>query len=112
MYAGLMPDNASDVMVRVSWSPKQERFRLGRRAHDVRLAARRSQADVARAAGVSLPTVQRFEAGANVSLDVLIRVAHALDAEREIGTLFPLPEPRTIDDVLVRQRLPQRGRRS
>jgi transcriptional regulator with XRE-family HTH domain len=74
------------------------------------LTARRTQADVARAAGVSLPTLQRFEAGANVSVDVLIRVAVALSAERDVRDLFPLPDARTIEQVLERRRLPQRGR--
>ncbi len=91
-------------------SPQSLRKRIGRRARDARLAARRSQADVARAAGVSLPTLQRFEAGANVSLDVLVRVAIALNAERDLRELFPLPDLRTIDEVLQRRRLPQRGR--
>ena len=91
-------------------SPNTVRRRLGRRARDARLAARRSQADVAQAAGVSLPTVQRFEAGANTSIDVLIRVAIALNAEHELRELFRLPESRTIDEVLERRKLPQRGR--
>jgi transcriptional regulator with XRE-family HTH domain len=86
------------------------RKRIAGRARDVRLAARRSQSDVAQAAGISLPTLARFEAGANVSLDVLVRVAIALSAEREVGELFPLPDVRTIDELLERRALPQRGR--
>lgn len=91
-------------------SPGTIRKRIGRRAQAARLAVRRSQADVARAAGVSLPTVQRFEAGANVSVDALVRIAVALNAERDLGDLFPLPDLRTIEQVLDRRRLPQRGR--
>jgi transcriptional regulator with XRE-family HTH domain len=106
-----MADSTSDVIVNIlSASPRALRKRIGRRAQDARLAARRSQADVARAAGVSLPTVQRFEAGANVSVDALIRIAVALNAERELRDLFPLPDARTIEQVLERRRLPQRGR--
>lgn len=91
-------------------SPGSMRKRIGSRARDVRLAARRSQSDVAQAAGISLPTLARFEAGVNVSLDVLVRVAIALSAEREVGELFPLPDVRTIDELLERRALPQRGR--
>lgn len=91
-------------------SPRTLRKRIGERAQGVRLAARRSQADVARAAGVSLPTLQRFEAGANVTVDVLVRIAVALNAERDLRDLFPLPDARTIEQVLERRRLPQRGR--
>jgi len=91
-------------------SPRAIRQRIGRRARDVRLAARRSQDDVARAAGVSVPTLQRFEGGTNVSVDALIRIAVALNAERDLRDLFPLPDARTIEQVLERRRLPQRGR--
>ena len=59
-----------------------------------------------------MPTLQRFEAGTNVSFDVVVRVANTLDAERQLGELFPLPDLRTVDDVLQRRALPRRGRRS
>ena len=91
-------------------APGTIRKRIGRRAQGARLAARRSQSDVARAAGVSLPTVQRFEAGANVSVDALVRIAVALNADRDLRDLFPLPDLRTIEQVLDRRRPPQRGR--
>jgi transcriptional regulator with XRE-family HTH domain len=101
----------SDVMGNLlGTSPRALRTRIGRRARGARLAAQRSQADLARAAGVSVPTVQRFEAGANVSVDVLVRIAVALNAERDLRDLFPLPDARTIEQVLERRRLPQRGR--
>jgi hypothetical protein len=54
--------------------------------------------------------LQRFEAGANVSADVLVRVAFVLGSGAIISDLFPLPELRTIEDVLERRRLPKRGR--
>lgn len=60
---------------------------------------------------MSLPTFRRFEAGANVSIDVLIRVAIALHAERRLHDLFPTPDARTIDEILERRKLPQRIRR-
>lgn len=106
-----MAASTSDMMGDIlETSPRAIRQRLGRRARSARLAARRSQADVARAAGVSLPTVQRFEAGANVSVDALVRIAIALNADRDVRDLFPLPDARTIEQVLERRRLPQRGR--
>ena len=58
---------------------------------------------------MSLATFRRFEAGANVSIEVLVRVAIALHAERELHDLFPMPEARTIDEVLKRRQLPRRG---
>ena len=98
------------MMQRLGESSVSVRKRLGRRARNARLARGRSQSDIARAAGVSLPTLQRFEAGANVSADVLVRVAFVLGSGAIIGDLFPLPELRTIEDVLERRRLPKRGR--
>lgn len=91
-------------------STRAIRQRIGRRARDARLAARRSQAELAKAAGVSLPTLRRFEAGASVTLDVVIRVAIALNCERELRELFPPPDLRTIDDVLKRKHVPRRAR--
>jgi transcriptional regulator with XRE-family HTH domain len=106
-----MGDSASQLMGSMGGvSSGAVRRQLGRRARDARLAARRSQADVATAAGVSVPTLQRFEAGTNVSFDVVVRVATALDSERQLGDLFPLPDLRTVDDVLRRRALPRRGR--
>jgi transcriptional regulator with XRE-family HTH domain len=106
-----MADITSDMMVgALGASPRSIRKRIGRRAQTARLASGRSQADIARAAGVSVPTVQRFEAGSNVSIDVLARIAIALDAERDLNDLFPLPDARTIDELLARKRLPRRGR--
>lgn len=98
------------MMQRLGESSVSVRKRLGRRARNARLARGRSQSDIARAAGVSLPTLQRFEAGANVSADVLVRVAFVLGSGAIISDLFPLPELRTIEDVLERRRLPKRGR--
>ncbi len=105
-----MAENSSNMVDMLGASPVTTRRRIGRRARDLRLADRRSQADVASAAGVSVPTLARFEAGSNVSLDVLVRVAIALSADQQLGDLFALPDAQTIDDILKRRAIPQRGR--
>jgi len=106
-----MASHISELMLKLGGtSPTALRKRIGERAREARLAARRSQSDVADAAGVSRPTVQRFESGAIVSTDALVRVAIALHAERELADLFPLPDLRTIDDVIERRTRPKRGR--
>jgi transcriptional regulator with XRE-family HTH domain len=106
-----MAVTASNMMDdQLGLSPKVLRRRLGRRARDIRLSATRTQASIARAAGVSLPTLQRFESGVNVSLDVLVRVAIVLGAEVALSELFPLPDPRTIDELIAQRKLPRRGR--
>ena len=55
-----------------------------------------------------MPTLQRFESGVNVCLDVLVRVAIALDADRSLRELFAPAEARTIDEIVARRR-PRRG---
>lgn len=92
-------------------SPKQLRERLGRRSQERRLALNQSQASVAAKAGVSVTTLKRFEAGENVSVDVLIRVAQALDAAAPLSALFPQLEARSIRDLVDENIRRQRGRR-
>jgi len=91
-------------------SPKQLRERLGRRSQERRLALNQSQASVAAKAGVSVTTLKRFEAGENVSTDVLIRVAQALDAAEPLSALFSQLEARSVRD-LVAEKARRRGRR-
>jgi transcriptional regulator with XRE-family HTH domain len=105
-----MGPETSDPIGSAGSSPAALRRRLGKRAREARLAAGRSQADVAGAAGISVPTLGRFEAGSNVSVDALVRVTIALNADRELDALFALPDARTIDEILRRRALPQRGR--
>lgn len=54
--------------------------------------------------------MKRFEAGANVSVDVVVRVAIVLQSEHELHSLFPMPDLRTLDEIIDGQRLPKRGR--
>jgi transcriptional regulator with XRE-family HTH domain len=65
---------------------------------------------VAAKAGVSVTTLKRFEAGENVSTDVLIRVAQALDAAEPLSALFSQLEARSVRD-LVAEKARRRGRR-
>jgi transcriptional regulator with XRE-family HTH domain len=76
------------------------------------LALNLSQAGLAAKAGVSVATLKRFEAGGNVSVDVLIRVAQALDAASPLGALFPQLEARSVRDLVDEKIRRRRGRRS
>jgi transcriptional regulator with XRE-family HTH domain len=92
-------------------SPRELTQLVAARARERRLRLRRSQADVASAAGVSAPTFRRFEYGRDVGFDVVVKVALALGCEDQIAALFaPPPARRSIDEILEEQRLPQRGR--
>ncbi|MHB8148455.1 MAG: helix-turn-helix domain-containing protein [Vulcanimicrobiaceae bacterium] len=73
---------------------------VGSRARERRLAYGLRQVDLAEAAGVTLPTVRRFENGANVGFEAIVQIALALGAEHEIAQLFSRPETRTLEQIL------------
>ena len=52
--------------------------RVGARIAELRRSRSRSQNDLAASAGINRVTLARIEAGANVSLEVLARIARAL----------------------------------
>ncbi len=82
--------------------------RIGERARDLRLALARSQEDVARAAGLSRTTLTRFEAGKPVEFEAVVRIAIALEAEDELGALFPTQDPQSLDEILALKARPRR----
>ncbi len=92
-------------------SPQELAELVAQRARERRLRLHRSQADVASAAGVSLPTLKRLEHGNDVGFGVVIKVALALGCEDQVAALFQAPRAaRSIDEILDDQRLPQRIR--
>jgi transcriptional regulator with XRE-family HTH domain len=65
--------------------------RLGRRLARERLRLNRTQAVLAREAGVSRATVARLEAGESTQVVNLIRVLRALGLAGNVDTLIPSP---------------------
>ena len=59
------------------------------RLERLRLSRNRTQAQVAKAAGISTRTLARLENGEGVSLDTFLRVLKALDLEGNLDTLVP-----------------------
>jgi len=53
-----------------------------------------------------------MEAGENIGIEPIVRVALALDAAAEFGALFPTVDTRTLDEILAAQRTPRRVRHS
>ena len=43
-----------------------------------------------------------MEAGENIGIDPIVRVALALDATAEFGALFPTADTRTLDEIRPR----------
>jgi len=73
---------------------------MARRVQDVRIQAGLRQKDLAEKAGVSLGTLRRFERTGDVGMETIVKVAIALDKEREFLALFPPSDPRSLDEVL------------
>lgn len=94
----------------MSLGPNALQRTLGHRAQHLRLAQNLTQQDVARRAGVGLATVQRFEKTGNASLRSLLKLAFVLGAEPGFEALFPLPEVRSIAEVLEQEATIERRR--
>jgi transcriptional regulator with XRE-family HTH domain len=75
---------------------------LGERARQLRLIRELSQAELAERAGVGVVTIHRFEKSGAGSIETLLRVATALDAEEPFESLFEAPAYTSIDDALAR----------
>ena len=83
-------------------SPFEIKQALRIRARQRRLDDNLSQEGLAKRAGVSLGTLKRFESTGDVSIESLISLAFALNAEEEFESLFPKREYRSIRDVIAR----------
>jgi transcriptional regulator with XRE-family HTH domain len=69
-----------------------------------------TQRELASKSNVSYGSLKLFETTGKISLESLVKLAFALEAEAEFEHLFPSPPPQTIDDVIGRP-LKQRVRR-
>ncbi|GAC1430922.1 MAG: hypothetical protein NVSMB5_25060 [Candidatus Velthaea sp.] len=97
-------------MISYDTSPRKACQAVGARARELRLSIGRTQADIAKAAGLSVPTITRFERTGQVSFEAVVRIAFALRAENGFDALFPPVETRSVDDILKAQHKPQRAR--
>jgi transcriptional regulator with XRE-family HTH domain len=92
------------------FSPREVADGLAHRVKRRRLEANMTQEGLASRAQVSLGTLKLFERTGKASIEFLIMVAFALDAEKEFEQLFPPSARRSISDVVAKPaRL--RGRR-
>lgn len=83
-------------------SPSDVLKRLAQRAKRRRLDANLTQEGLAERAQLSLGTLKLFERTGKASSEFIIRLAFALNAERDFDSLF-LPEaPKSIDDVIAK----------
>ena len=91
-------------------SPHEIILDIAGRAKQRRLDANLTQQQLAQRAQVSLGTLKLFERTGKASLQFVMLVAFALNAEKEFSDLFPSSAPKSIDDIVKRPKR-QRGPR-
>ena len=85
---------------------------LGQRLRALRLLRNLGQAELAARAGCSLSAVRRLEAKGQGSLELVVRVAQALQAAEGLGSLFELPVLTSIAQAEALASSPSRRRAS
>lgn len=85
---------------------------LGQRLRALRLLHNLGQAELAARAGCSLSAVRRLEAQGQGSLELVVRVAQALQAAQGLGALFELPALTSIAQAEALASGPSRRRAS
>lgn len=86
---------------------------LAARAKELRLFHGHSRAVLEERSGVPASTIKRFETTGDISLESLLRLAVALEAAEGFEGLFPVPEYRSLDEVVgsTVKKVRKRGRR-
>lgn len=92
------------------YSTEEVEEQIANNAKRLRLSKNFTRKTLAEHSGVSLSSIQRFEQTGKISLENLLKIAHALDALQDFQSLFKLPEPQTIEEIKQQENLPQRGR--
>lgn len=92
------------------YSPKEVEQQIAHNAKQLRLSQNMSRNTLSEHSGVSLGSIQRFEQQGKISLENLLKIAHALSALPEFHNLMALPEPKSIKEMQARDKLPKRGR--
>ena len=84
---------------------------IGERARQSRIGINLTQAELARNAGVSQRTIERFEAGNSVQLDKLVRILRALRLSTNLDQLLPEASIRPIQLAGSREKVRRRSRK-
>lgn len=83
---------------------------IGQRARQLRLMRKWRQAELAERAGVGVATVHRFEKTGASSIENVLRIAIALNAEAAFDKLFEAPPYASLDEALARPKTAMRQR--
>lgn len=101
-----------DLANRLLLGPAEMGRSLADRVRVLRLQKNWKRDTLARRAGVSSASLKRFETTGSASLDLVLKVAHALARLDEFGGLFSPPPARSIEELERRAEkpAPKRGR--
>lgn len=94
-------------------TPEEVEHLLSTRVRELRLLAGWKQSSLAARAGVSLPTLRRFERTGRTTLASFLRICHALGQLDALAELLRPPEARTMTELERSVKRPPglRGRR-
>jgi len=94
-------------------SPAEMGVSMADRLRVLRLRKGWTRETLARRAGVSTASLKRFETSGKGSLELVLKIAHALDRLEEFSRILQPPPASTIKELEQqrRQPLPKRGRR-
>lgn len=83
---------------------------LAKRVKALRLLRAWTQATLAQRAGVTVASYRRFETTGKASLELVLKVAHALARLEEFDQIFQSPPARSIEELEQRTAQPTRKR--
>lgn len=83
---------------------------LADRSRALRLGANWTRQTLAERAGVTVASLRRFEETGKASLELVLRLAHALGRLEEFSKLLQPPAARSIEDLERMSRMPVRKR--
>ena len=83
---------------------------LAERAKVLRLLKGWTRETLAKRAGVTAASLKRFETSGKASLELVLKVAHALARMEEFGKLFQPPPAQSIEELEQRAATPARKR--
>lgn len=84
-------------------SPKDINMEIALRVRKKRKLNKLTQEQLGQKSGVSLGSVKRFERTGEISLTSLVKIAFALDCEKDFDELFNQKEYRSIQEVIDEQ---------
>lgn len=83
---------------------------IGQRARRLRLLRKLPQEELATRAGVGVATIRRFEKTGAASIESVLRVAIALNAEVAFDKLFEAPPYASLEEAISRPEVTPRRR--